>query len=81
MLLAQVLVAVAVLAPIKFMKKQIIIGVFLIIIGIVLGFFVIVNWQLRQEINKTESVAKQAQAELDKIEKYLSPPAEEQKQP
>lgn len=81
MLLVQALVAVAVLAPIKFMKKQIILIIALIIVGVVLGFFIIVNWQLNSAIKQTKQSVKAGQEELDKIEKYLSPPAEEQKQP
>lgn len=66
------------------MRKQIVISLSLIIIGIVLGFFVVVNWQLAQEIKKTEAAIAQDGQKLDAIEKYLNdvfPPVNAQQQP
>jgi len=54
------------------MKKQIIIGVVLLVIGLLLGFFVIVNWQLSQAIATTETALIQDGQRLDAIEKYLT---------
>ena len=54
------------------MKKQIIIGAVLLIIGLLLGFFVVVNWQLSQAITKTETALTQDAQRLDTIEKYLT---------
>lgn len=65
------------------MKKQIIIGVILIVIGVMLGFFVVVNWQLAQEIGKTSTALAQDSQRLDTIEKYLTdtfPPTDNSKQ-
>lgn len=54
------------------MKKQIIISVVFIIIGVMLGFFAVVNWQLAQEISKTKTALAQDGQRLDTIEKYLT---------
>jgi predicted negative regulator of RcsB-dependent stress response len=54
------------------MKKQIITGVILLVIGVMLGFFVVVNWQLSQAITKTEVALATDSQRLDVIEKYLT---------
>jgi hypothetical protein len=53
------------------MRKQIVVSLILIVIGILLGFFVVVNWQLKQEIDKTVLANNQDSQELAKIENYL----------
>ncbi len=54
------------------MRKQIIVGLILIVSGALLGFFVVVNWQLHQEIKKTATAIDQDSQELTKLEKYLN---------
>lgn len=54
------------------MKKQIITGVILLVVGVLLGFFVVVNWQLSQAITKTEVALATDSQRLDAIEKYLT---------
>jgi predicted negative regulator of RcsB-dependent stress response len=58
------------------MKKQILISVVFIIIGCLLGLFAVVNWQIHQEIKKTQLALDQDATELTKIEKFLNPTAE-----
>ena len=55
-----------------FMKKQIILGVILLVAGVMIGFFVLVNWQLSQEVKKTELANFQDSQRLTAIEKYLT---------
>ncbi len=54
------------------MKKQIILGVILLVAGVMIGFFVLVNWQLSQEVKKTELANFQDSQRLTAIEKYLT---------
>jgi predicted PurR-regulated permease PerM len=54
------------------MRKQIVVSLILIVIGVLLGFFVVVNWQLAQEIGKTQTALAQDSQRLDAIEKYLN---------
>lgn len=54
------------------MKKQIITGVVFILVGLMLGFFAVVNWQLAQEITKTKVALDQDSQRLDVVEKYLT---------
>ncbi len=54
------------------MRKQIIVSLILIVIGVLLGFFVVVNWQLAQEIKKTDTAIAADRGRLETIEKYLN---------
>jgi|GEM_PF-2665922 len=63
------------------MKKQIIVGVILIVIGVLLGWLAVVSWQLRSSISQTAVANQQAADELTKIEQYLAPSADKQNKP
>lgn len=65
------------------MKRQIIGSSVLIVVGAVLGFFVVVNWQLAQAISNTEVALAQDSQKLNAIEKYLNdafPPTDKSKE-